>query len=260
LLALAANLAHHCFRGEWEQEPEPHGGSLEVIESAVETTGFCERHEQPAGSSVVLERRADGVSLILPPGAAVVVASWPLLLFSLPLYGFCFLIFCGLVANGVTAAERGESLATGVILFGAFLVAGLGILLAAIDLGRCWAVLTVKRETLWVRTVSLFSDREHSWRRKEIADIRTGPAEGERYKAQAELQIHLKCTSTICFFAGRNADDLDWVATVLRHALRLPQGEQRAGLAARTKGDRIREAKVRPTRSISFRPRKPKGE
>jgi hypothetical protein len=271
LLALAANLAHHCFQGEWEQDSPPRGGSVEVIESAVETTGFCERHDQPAGSAVVvLERRAAKVSLYIPPlGLWRGGGCW--LLFSLFWFGSA--LFCLLGALGVIAGKGNAVLACGVCL-----LSGIGLLLVGIHLGRRWAVLTVAGKTLWVRTGGLFGDRERSWQREEIQDIRTGRSMTGEDEGPLQLQIHLKrmLNSTFGFLGGRNADDLAWLATVLRQALRLPRTGPRTGFVRKTKDDRlpvakehptttakddrIQMAKERPMRSTSFRPRRPRGE
>jgi hypothetical protein len=271
LLALAANLAQHCFQGEWEQGPEPPGGSVEGIKSTGETSGFRERHDQPAGSSVVvLERQADKIILYVPPlGLWRGAGCW--LLFSLMWLGAA--VFCLLAAYGVIVGEGNAWLA-----FGISLTTGLGVLLLAIHLGCRWAVLTVAGKTLWVRTGGLFGDRERSWRREEIEDIRIGRDGIGDDNTPLELQIHLKrlLNPKIGFLGGRRADELAWVAAVLRHALRLPQAGQRGESFTRTKDDRIqatkerptptakddriRMAKEHPTRSTSFRPKRPKGE
>jgi hypothetical protein len=185
-----------------------------VIESAVETSGFCERHDRPAGSSMVLKRRADEVILVIPPG-------WH---------------------------------------------------------GHGGAVLDVKGKTLWVRSEDLFGGRVASWRREEIEDIRTGYERFNDNGCRLELQIHLKkfMNPTFGLLGGRSGDELAWMATVLRHALRLPQAGRRARSFTRTTGDRIRGATERPpptskddriqvakqpsTRSTSLRPKRPKGE
>jgi hypothetical protein len=271
LLALAANLAQHCFQGEWEQGPEPRGGSVEGITSAGETSGFRERHDQPAGSSVVvLERRADQVILYVPP-----LGLWRgggcLLLFGLVWLGAAF--FCLLAAWGVIVANGNAWLA-----FGNCLLVSLVVLLLAIHFGYRWAVLTVAGKTLWVRTGGLWGDRERSWRREEIEDIRIGHGGTGDDSTPLELQIHLKrrLNPKCGFLGGRRAEELAWVATVLRHALRLPHAGQRAESFTRTKDnriqaaperptatatdERIRRANEHPTRSTSFRPKRPQGE
>jgi hypothetical protein len=266
LLALAANLAHHCFRGEWEQELQPCGGPVEVIESVVEASGFCERHNRPAGSSVVLERRSNEVSLLVPP-----LGLWRgggcFLLFGLVWLGGA--LFCLLTVRG-DVAEQGIAF----LALGGGLLGGLGMLLLGIHCGRRWAVLTVAGKTLSVRTGGLFGDWERSWQREEIEDIRTGHGLTVDDSNRLELQIHLKrfLNPTFSLLAERSADELAWMATVLRHALRLPQAGRRAGLVPTTKADQIQAAAERPSttskedriwmakeramRSTAFRPRR----
>jgi hypothetical protein len=271
LLALAANLAHHCFRGQWEQEPPSRAGAVEVIESAVEASGFCERHDQPADSPVVVvERRPEKVILCIPPRGL-----WR--------GGGCFLLL-GLVWSGgillsplaFHAAYKENGLNWLAIPLG--LTISLFLFTVAIHFGRRWAVMTVAKKRLWIRTGGLFGDRERSWRREEIEDIRTGQGMSSDGPAPLELQIHLKkrINATIGYFAGRKADELAWIATVLRHALRLPQAGRKAGLVATTKedrsqavkvrpattteADRIREAKERAMRPTAFRPKRPNRE
>jgi hypothetical protein len=271
LLALAANLAHHCFQGEWEQEPPPRSGSVEAIESAEVPTGFYERHDQPVGSEVeVLERRAAEVSLYIPPLGLLRGGGCPLLFMLLFVGGG------GLFSLASEAVNAGNGRLW--ILFGIVLAFGLLALAVLLNLGFCWAELTVAGKTLWVRTGGLFGDRERSWQREEIEDIRTGRS-GLDDESPLELQIHLKrrmLNSKFGLLGGRSADDLARLATVLRQALRLPRARRRTGFVRKTKDDRLPAAKERPTttakddriqmakerpmRSTSFRPRRPRGE
>jgi hypothetical protein len=72
--------------------------------------------------------------------------------------------------------------------------------------------------------------REHLWRREELDDIRTVPSRDEiNDKPLTELQLHLGTGAKFGFLAGRDRDELAFLATELRRSLHLP-----------SKGDRLR--------------------
>jgi hypothetical protein len=196
---------------------------------------FVERTEQPAGSPIVLERFGANLILTVPPGgiwgsaaqgyvvsaliaaivAAVITSLWCLFPNSALLQTISgpFLIFLGLVE--------------------------LVSLACAIPQAKQRAVFQVLDDVLVVQT-TVFRTTEQRWRRAGIADIRVGYHMGYLVKTSTirgtvidqgnlpwELQIHRENGDVVGVLAGRAAEELQWLATLLRHALDLPKHEIR---------------------------------
>jgi hypothetical protein len=102
---------------------------------------------------------------------------------------------------------------------------------------RAWqhAILGVVGDTLVVREMNLLRTRQRRWPRQRIADIRVGPSvprevsDPELLQAALDqlvltwdLQIHLKGDTIVHLLDDYGEKDLQWVATVLRRALRVP--------------------------------------
>lgn len=221
LLALAQDLAR---RGK-ASAPDPLSDlpppKIDVVESAVEASGFLERPERPAGSAVVVERHPDGVTLIVPPRGVGRGAGCLGLLVSLLFLGGASL--CMLGSAGIVHGH-GDPWAA----FWICLISGLLLLLWVIEVGRRRAVLVVAGDTLRVTTAGLLGAQERLWRREELVDIRTGPS---NYKCNdepvPELQIHLMTRAKFGFLVGRDADELAFLATELRRSLHLPAKGER---------------------------------
>jgi hypothetical protein len=214
LLALAQDLARRgkeCAYDPLFDLPPP---KTDVVESAVEISGFLERSERPAGSDVVVQHRPDGVTLIVPPGGVGRRTGGCLCLF----IGLLFLggaLICLLAPEGIANADTNA--------LGGFwicLICGLPPLLCAIDIGRRSVALEVAGETLAVTSAGPFGTRKRLWQRAELADIRTGPSSYEMNdRPFTELQIHLKKGAKFGFAVGRDRDELAFLATALRRSL-----------------------------------------
>jgi hypothetical protein len=187
---------------------------------------FRERREQPAGSRIVCQEWSGGVTLTVPPAGRDVKER----------------IWCSLIALG------------GAALFGAlvhfvfedtriyYVFAGLGGLLGIASLvdaanRACrHVVLTVADDRLMVRQTGLYGVRRQQWPRLRIADLRAGDVlDGraisaysrqlarDRTDATYELQIHLRNGEIIRYLDGYGDAELQWLSTVLRRALRVPE-------------------------------------
>jgi hypothetical protein len=203
-----------------------------------ESAPFLERSEKPPGCRIVQEPRANGVDLIVPPtgyrhsevrryllfaGGSFAVA----LLVSGALY-----VFLGRGGIGDGDLEFLQSLW---ILPAVLGLAAVGALGEAVWRAQRHATLTVNGDTLLVQETSLFRTRQREWRRLGIADVRVGHTlEGRvaspRTRRAAldmndptwELHIHLLGGEIARLLDGYGDADLQWLATVLRRALRVP--------------------------------------
>ena len=90
-------------------------------------------------------------------------------------------------------------------------------------MGRRRATLSVESGALRVTQTTLFGTKQREWRLREIAAIRAD-ASGMAVNNVPiiELQIHPRVGKKAGFFAGRDEQELRWLATELRHALNVP--------------------------------------
>jgi hypothetical protein len=215
LRSLAADLARRlsCVSGKMAAL------AVEVVEDRHEPVPFVERSEKPSQSKAVLVRQASGLALTLPPPGLWRGSSGCYFLFGL------VWMMCVTVA-GISflpgAPDRGQA----VLVLLICLVAGVVVLLIGIHLGSKQAVFTVAGASLMVVEDSgLLGSKCHEWTRREIADIRTGwagPDMNADEKPLPELQILLGNGEIHGMLSGRGEQELQWIATVLRQALRVP--------------------------------------
>ncbi len=175
--------------------------------------------EQPSGSRVIVERHADGVTITVPPlgvrsalGGAIFI-------------GVIFATVGGILAV-MTLPEllRGNAkFNLGIVIVVVFTCVGVGIVLAAVQSGRKRVVLAIVGDRLLTYESGPLSSKRREWNRAELNDIDCGPS-GVSVNNRPLPQLHIDVgdSSPIGMLTGRNLIELKWIATVLRHALRLP--------------------------------------
>lgn len=196
---------------------------IEVVEEQLEADGFTEREEQPAGSKIILEQSADGVTLTVPP-AGIWRGSKGGFFFSLLWCGF-MTVFTSIIVGAAFGDVKGrENLLVFFIVIPVFWGIGIAMMLGAINMGKRRAVLAVVgNNTLLAMQTGIFGGKRQEWQRDQIADIRPGPSGMEVNDIPVmELQIQPSQGKKFCMLAGRDQEELAWLATVLRRALRVP--------------------------------------
>ncbi len=210
---------------EWLASRLRHALQLQpVADDDDDDDSFVERREQPVGSAVVVERTRDSITLTVPP-AGIWRAGKAALLFGL--------LWCGFIAIFDTvvlfAANEKPGQAGPYIMLGfslLFWAVGIGILLSAVNMGRRRAVLAVVADELLVLQTGLFGSKRWQWLRRDLADIRTGPSNTSVNNVPVrELQIQPREGEPVGLLAGREDAELQWLATELRRALRVPEPE-----------------------------------
>jgi hypothetical protein len=169
--------------------------------------------EQPAGSRVRIEQQPNSVVLTIPP-AGVLRGSKGM--FTAGLFGCSFmLLFISIVIWGAGINDM-PFIAIGVLLLGVCIA----LVLGGINMGCRRAVLGVVDGTLMVYQTGLFRAKRHEWPSGAVAAIRAGPT-GTRVGGTpvVELQIQPTKGEMVGLLAGREVDELRWIATVLRNAL-----------------------------------------
>jgi len=193
--------------------------AVELVDASTNEPQSLDVHEQPAGSRVQVEERGAGVSLQVPP-AGLWRGSKGLFFFALLWCGF-MVFFTANTASSVFKPGRIQW------AFAAFIVGfwaiGIGLVTAAVRLGRRSATLEVDASRLRVETRGLFGMRQREWIRGDLTAIRADASGMEvNDHPLIELQIHPRSGKKVGLLAGRNEEELRWIATRLRRALNLP--------------------------------------
>jgi hypothetical protein len=174
---------------------------------------------KPPDSLVRVEPRPDGIALVVPPAG--------LRKGSKGLFGFgiVWCLFMSVFTGILVFSGKNTRGTPGVAwaFVGVFWLIGLSMLAGAINMGRRRAMLLVESGQLKVAQIGIFGAKKWEWNRDDIAAIRAD-ASGITVNnvPVIELQIHPARGGKAGFFAGRDEQELRWMASELRQALKLP--------------------------------------
>jgi hypothetical protein len=238
LQALADDLARKCRALPAEDSAEAVG----VAEESSSPHDIRDRPERPVNCRAVLEEHPGGVSLAMPPagvwqGTNKFIVFWT--------FAWCVMVLAFSAVFGTAAVqgkvhnENGEpaSPLCSLLFLVPFWLVGLGFLIGVLHRGQRRVRLTVDGDRLLVVQSGLFGARRREWSRAEIADLRvvcdrrSTIGEGKRKTAYYPWQIDLRivprdgpAVNVITYREGDSRKaDLEWMATMLRGALRLTE-------------------------------------
>lgn len=215
LLAVAEELKTYVGGGSTSSRPL----QVEVVES-VEKVESDDDVQRPANSRVQLEERGAGLRLTIPP-AGLWKGSKGLFFFSLLWCGFMCL-FTGISVYSQFKGSEGVPVAFWIFI-PVFWLIGLSLMLSAINMGRRSAELTVDSGRLRVETKGIFGVKIREWSRAELAAVRADASGMEvNDRPVIELQIHPVAGKKCGLLAGRDEQELRWMATQLRRVLKIP--------------------------------------
>ncbi|MDX1945850.1 MAG: hypothetical protein SFU86_10675 [Pirellulaceae bacterium] len=181
---------------------------------------------RPENSRIELEQVDGGLSIRVPP-AGLWKGTSGLFFFSLLWNGF-MTMFTTLAAFALFNNQRPGDDAW---LIGGFVslfwLIGIGLLLAALNMGSRKAGLAVADGTLLVLQTGFFGRQQREWPPGEVAAIRLGSS-GIEVNGQPvlQLQIHGREGKPCGLLTGRDAAELAWIAAELRQALGVPEYPQ----------------------------------
>jgi hypothetical protein len=215
LLAIADELKGYVGRGTFSAAST----QVEVVEKTSEDEDVDDVLQQPADSRVQVEERGAGVRLVVPP-AGIWRGSKGLFFFALFWCGFMvlFTAFTG------TSMFKGRGIEWELVAFlAAFWAIGVGLLVGAVHMGRRSASLEADSVHLRVETRGLFGTNRREWSRADLNAIRADASGMEvNHRPLIELQIHPLSGKKVGLLAGRQEDELRWLAPCLRRALNVP--------------------------------------
>lgn len=180
--------------------------------------------DQPAGSTVQVERRDDGLTLTIPP-AGLWKGSKGLFLFSILWNAFVsvFVILMILTELGVVQSSDGDTPGIiGLLFMIPFIAVGVGTMLAAINMGRRKTIIDVVHDVLLISRKNIFGMKQHEWTAEQIESIEHGPSNmSVNDQPIYELQIHPVSGKKVGLLSERNDDELRWIVAELNQALNL---------------------------------------
>ena len=196
--------------------------SVEVETEQVESEREDVVPDQPGGSDAVLDRRADGITISIPP-AGVRKGSKGLFGFSILWNGFMVVFTLILTISSVNGQSGdGEAVWLMFAFTAVFWAIGIAMLLAAINMGKRRAILDVVGETLLITRASLFGTKQREFRADSVDRIVAGPSGMEVNDVPViELQVHPRGGKKVGMLSQRSDDELEWIAAVLRAELRV---------------------------------------
>jgi hypothetical protein len=193
--------------------------AVEVVDAMENQPQFLDVTEQPPGSQVEIQRRASGIAIVIPPAGLRKGSKG---LFSFAIFWCLFMVVFTSVVVASTLKKSGTPWFAWLFIM-AFWGIGLGLLAAAINMGRRRATLSTESGVLRVTQTGPFGTKDREWRRGEVSAIRADASGMEVNDVPIiELQIHPVVGKKAGYFAGRDEQELRWLATELRRALNVP--------------------------------------
>lgn len=225
LRALAESLAERVdAAGPAKLVSRPAVQVVEAVDDVIDPVERDQRlaHEQPADTTLQLERRADGLTVTVP-AAGVFKSKAGFFGFGLiwcafmSLFTFMVFItgFKGEDGEPITHDAGGLALMIG--MFVLFWAVGIGMLLAGWNQGRRHSVIDVVGDTLLFTQVSLFGTREYEWRADQIKRLAWATSDIESNDEPVMcLRIEPTEGKARKLLLERDDEELQWLAAVLR--------------------------------------------
>jgi hypothetical protein len=200
-----------------------------------QSRSFLEREEQPAGSVIEVQRTAEGVALTVPPPGFTHPTVRNGLITSFVPFAFAG-VLCAVnfyFPGNMVVEFLGPWLALTMLCI--LILLGVSVVVHEVGRAHNRLVLGVVGDTLFARRTTLLGTGEQWWKRRQVADVRVGRTGEGRIASPGirqmavdmhdpiwELQIHLKTGEIVRFLDDYGDAELQWMATVLRRALRVP--------------------------------------
>ncbi len=177
--------------------------------------------EQPVDSTVVFQGRSDGVSFAVPP-AGLFKGSKGLFAMAILWNGIIGLVAGGIAYGHFKDGDKINDLWIPALFISAFVAVGVGLLMAAINMGRRQAAIVTRGGELMIKRTGPFKSRDDAWRAEELSAIRVGPSGMSVNDVPVmELQIHPKEGKKTGLLSQLDDEELDWIAAHLRKALKV---------------------------------------
>jgi hypothetical protein len=210
--------------------------------------------EQPPGSEVQLERFPDGITFRVPP-AGVWKGSAGMFQFGI-LWTVGIAGFTSLFAGAGVAQGQGASAVLGALgIMSLFWLVGAGLLLGGWVMGTRESVIAVVGDSVMVMQTGLRRAKRREWPRSDVKTARVGPSGTEiNDEPVLELQLHGADKKLFGMLGGRDVQELTWMATLLRQALKstAPDSPEQSAAGQSTPADSGPVAATHPGADFTF--------
>jgi len=174
---------------------------------------------RPADAVGILEHHEDGVTITIPP-VGIRKGGKGLFGFSI-MWNLFMIVFTSIWAFG-GGFKVGWDLLGLLAFFSLFWAIGIGMGITALNAGKRKAILDVVGETLLITRQNIFKTRQQEVARDNIQSIRRDKSGVEVNEVPVlNLQIRLHQGKKISLLSQLDDDELSWIASELRQALRL---------------------------------------
>ena len=224
LLALARDLSQrmHSEIGVATEDAT----AVPVVDVLSVPAGEVERLEQPVDSKIEYQPVGNGFTVTSPP-RGLWRGSHGLFLFALIWCTFTTVMASFMIPAvlwGEVQPDNGPKWLV-VPFFGLFFAVGIGILLAAINMGRRSSALAVSGNLLMAIQIGIFGTKQQEWKLKELATARVGPSGMEvNNRPVMQLQIVPVEGKPFGMMTGHDTAELEWLATLVRRAIQAQAG------------------------------------
>lgn len=177
--------------------------------------------EQPVDSTATIERRDYGITIEIPP-AGIWKGSKGLMVFAVLWNSFIslFLVIGVLATIGVIEMEDGSPPWVMLLFMIPFVAVGVGITLAAINMGRRHATIATADDLVMVVRHTIFGKTTKEWSAADIDSIRCGNSGMEVNDVPVkELQIIPVKENKFGCLSQLDEAELKWIASELNQAL-----------------------------------------
>ncbi len=173
---------------------------------------------RPGDAVSIIEHHADGLTITVPP-VGMRRGSKGMFGFSILWNGFMAVFTVGACLGG---AMTDPDAWVFWIVVPVFWIVGIVMAVAAVNAGRRKAILDVVGDTLLITRQSIFKTQQHELTRDNIEWIRRAPSGTEVNDVPIlNLQVKPKSGKKISLLSQLADDELAWIASELRQALRL---------------------------------------
>ncbi|HEY7329624.1 MAG TPA: hypothetical protein VH592_18440 [Gemmataceae bacterium] len=235
LLPLAEDLARRCQQVVPSSRTAS-GESIRVVEICTDPSRVQDRPCQPTNSTAILESQPDGLTITIPPAGLVGGSGWFFVLWCLgwnsAAFPFAILFLC-LAIQGEAKWQRSNekmSVLAACLFMAPFLVVGIGSLFALLH--RAWrrTVIAVAGDSLQIVESGLLGTRRRHWSETDLLGVGVRSDSWQNSKGNTRWTISLTVQSRqggmYRLLSYREKAELEWIATVLRQALRLPSQQR----------------------------------